>query len=188
MLYHIVSILPLSAAHPVRLRGDTTFATYDNTPRTTKYYVPGKPAAPNNNESPDAINYPLLRYADVLLLFAEAETELNGNTTAGRNALLQVRRRSNPTLPQTDPYFTELNTMSQLQLRSAIFAERDQELFFESNRRFDLQRWGVWLPVMNAIGVSKQNVVKTRLPRTLLIPLPNTEVLSSTSIQQNPGW
>ena len=184
--YYIVSIRTPTATAPA-VKGDTVFAHFQNKAQLLKYYVPGKTPAPNNNESLDAINYPLLRYADVLLTFAEAENEVNGNTAAARAALLQVRQRANPGLATTDPYLSVAG-LSQLQLRSEIFAERNHELYFECNRRFDLQRWGVWQQVMNQIGISKQNVNKNRLPRTLLLPLPNTEVLSSTNIQQNPGW
>lgn len=187
--YYLVSIIPLSAAHPVRLRGDTTFATYSNKAQILKYYVPGKPIAPNNSDSnPGATNYPLLRYADVLLTYAEAENELNGNTAAARQYYAQVRRRSNPGVTTTaDPLLNPVS-LSQTQLRSAILAERAQELHFESNRRYDLQRWGIYLQVMNQIGVSNQNIIKTRSAKHLLLPLPAAEISSSTLVMQNPGW
>ncbi len=185
--YYIVSINTKTGATPAK--GDTTFAHYSNKAQILKYYVPGKPAAPNNPDgTSDAINYPLLRYADVLLTYAEAENELNGNTADARKYYLQVRRRSNQNVTTAqDPLLNPVG-LSQLQLRSAIFAERDQELCFESNRRFDLQRWGVYLQAMNKIGISKQNVNKNRDPRTLLVPLPVSEITSNTSVTQNAGW
>ena len=184
--YYLVSVRTPTATAPAA-KGDTVFAHYQNKAQINKYVVPGKPAAPNNNESLDAINYPLLRYADVLLTFAEAENEVNGNSAAAQAALLQVRKRANPDALASDPYL-KLTSLSQTQLRNEIFAERGHELYFECNRRYDLQRWGVWQQVMNQIGISKQNVNKNRLPRTLLLPLPTTEVLSSANIQQNAGW
>ncbi|MEJ7664665.1 MAG: RagB/SusD family nutrient uptake outer membrane protein [Hymenobacter sp.] len=171
------------------MKGDTVFATYDNKAQILKYYVPGKPIAPNN---PDgnfaATNYPLLRYADVLLLAAEAENELNGNSAEAQKYYLQVRRRSNQNVTAAQDPLLAPGKLNQLQMRSAIFAERAQELAFESNRRFDLQRWGVYLQTMNEIGLSKQNVIKNRDPRNLLVPLPVAEVLANPAVTQNPGW
>ena len=187
--YRIVSIVPLTATHPVRLKGDTVFASYSNKAQILKYYVPGKPIAPNNSDgNQGATNYPLLRYADVLLTYAEAENELNGNTAEARRYYVQVRRRSNQNATTTQDPLLDPANLSQLQLRSAILAERAQEMHFESNRRFDLIRWGLYLPVMNRIGVSNQNVIKTRTARNLLLPLPTEEISSSPLITQNPGW
>ena len=185
--YRIVSINTKPGATPAK--GDTTLARYQNKAQILKYYVPGKPAAPNNPDgTSDAINYPLLRYADVLLTYAEAENEVNGNTPAARQYYVQVRRRSNPGVTTTQDPLLDPSRLSQLELRSAIFAERGQELHFESNRRYDLQRWGVFLQVMNKIGISKQSITKTRDPRTLLVPLPVSEVLSNPAVTQNAGW
>ena len=185
--YRIVSINTKPGAKPQK--GDTTLATYQNKAQILKYFVPNKPAAPNNPDgTQDAINYPLLRYADVLLTYAEAENELNGNTADARKYYLQVRRRSNQNITVVQDPLLDPSKLSQLQMRSAIFAERGQELHFESNRRYDLQRWGVYLQVMNKIGVSRQNVNKNRDPRTLLVPLPVSEVLANPSVTQNTGW
>ncbi len=185
--YRIVSINTKPGATPQK--GDTTLAYYSNKPQILKYYSPGKPVAPFNADGNLApINYPLLRYADVLLTYAEAETELNGNTADARKYYLQVRRRSNQNVTVAQDPLLDPSGLSQLQLRSAILAERAQELHFESNRRFDLQRWGVFLQVMNKIGVSRQNVNKARDPRTLLVPLPVGEVLANPAVTQNPGW
>jgi len=185
--YHIVSINTKTGARPAK--GDTTFARYQNKAQILKYYIPGKPVAPNNDDGNyGAINYPLLRYADVLLLYAEAENELNGNTADARKYYLQVRRRSNQTVTVAQDPLLDPSKLSQLQMRSAIFAERAQELAFESDRRYDLQRWGVYLQTMNQIGLSRQQVLKSRDPRTLLVPLPVAEVLANPSVTQNAGW
>ncbi len=185
--YHIVSINTKTGTRPAK--GDTTFARYQNKAQILKYYIPGKPVAPNNDDGNyGAINYPLLRYADVLLLYAEAENELNGNTADARKYYLQVRRRSNQTVTVAQDPLLDPSKLSQLQMRSAIFAERAQELAFESDRRYDLQRWGVYLQTMNQIGLSRQQVLKSRDPRTLLVPLPVAEVLANPSVTQNAGW
>ena len=185
--YYIVSVNTKTGAKPAK--GDTTFARYQNKAQILKYYVPGKPVAPNNSDGNfGATNYPLLRYADVLLIYAEAENELNGNTPDARKYYLQVRVRSNQTATVAQDPLLDPSKLNQLQMRSAIFAERGQELAFESDRRYDLQRWGVYLQTMNQIGLSKQNVLKTRDQRTLLVPLPVAEVLANPSVTQNAGW
>lgn len=185
--YRIVSIKTKPGAAPVK--GDTVFAYYQAKPFILKYYVPGKPVAPNNSDGNyAAINYPLLRYADVLLLAAEAENELNGNTPEAQKYYLQVRRRSNKDVTVAQDPLLDPSKLSQLQMRSAIFAERDQELHLESNRRFDLQRWGVYLQAMNEIGISAEKIDKRRDPRTLLVPLPVAEVLANPAVTQNAGW
>jgi len=186
--YRVVSITPLSPAHPVRLKGDTVLASYSAKAQILKYYVPGKPAAPKNSGgTPDATNFPLLRYADVLLTYAEAETELNGNTADARKYFVEVHRRSNKTAtPAQDPLLNPTG-LSQLQLRSAILEERAQELHFEANRRYDLIRWGIFLPVMSELGI-RQSINKARTQKHLLLPLPNSEVSANTSIEQNFGW
>ena len=165
--------------------GSTRLASFNNKAQIKKYFYPGKPMPPSNGESLDATNYPLLRYADVLLMFAEAENELNPASQAARDALNQVRRRSNATAPAA---FFDLSAKNQLQLRSEIVGERGRELHFEANRRFDLIRWGVYLQAMNKIGTSAQSVNKSRDPRTLLLPLPVNEIASSPAITQNPGY
>lgn len=185
--YRIVSINTKAGAAPAI--GDTTFASYQRKAQILKYYVPGKPAAPNNPDgTQDAINYPLLRYADVLLIYAEAENELNGNTADARQYYVQVRKRSNQNVTAAQDPLLDPTGLSQLQLRSAIFAERGQELAFESDRRYDLQRWGVYLPVMNKIGITREAINKNRDPRTLLVPLPVSEVTANSSVTQNAGW
>ncbi|WP_223649258.1 RagB/SusD family nutrient uptake outer membrane protein [Hymenobacter psoromatis] len=185
--YYIVSVNTKTGAKPAK--GDTTFARYQNKAQILKYYVPGKPIAPNNSDGNfGATNYPLLRYADVLLVYAEAENELNGNTPDARKYYLQVRVRSNQTATAAQDPLLDPSNLNQLQMRSAIFAERGQELAFESDRRYDLQRWGVYLQTMNQIGLSKQNVLKSRDQRTLLVPLPVAEVLANPSVTQNAGW
>ena len=73
-------------------------------------------------------NLRLLRYADILLMFAEAEFMLAGSTQAALDAINQVRRRADM------PEFTEITMQD-------IDDERVKELTFERTRYFDLLRW-----------------------------------------------
>lgn len=145
---------------------------------TTKYMDVTNDAI-NNADA----NFPFLRYADVLLIYAEALCE-TGNLSAAVDYLNMVRARSNATLAST----ASLST--QEQLRSAIIEERAKEFACEADRRWDLIRWGIYLQAMNAIGGSDDaGVMKTRQERNLLFPIPAPELNTNRAItENNPGW
>lgn len=84
------------------------------------------------------INVCMMRYADVLLMFAEAENALNGATADALNALWEVRLRAIPTLSRAefDAY------VSGKGLQQAIEDERRWEFIGEGYRKWDLLRWG----------------------------------------------
>ena len=129
-------------------------------------------------------NYPFLRYADIVLIFAEAANELYGPSAQAVEALNAVRARSNAT-PKEMSEFTD-----KASLRSAIVEERAMELALEGDRRWDLIRWGIYLQAMNALGgMDEANNVKSRSERHLLFPIPTMEVLTNDAItSNNPGW
>ncbi|QKG57050.1 RagB/SusD family nutrient uptake outer membrane protein [Hymenobacter sp. BRD128] len=86
-------------------------------------------------------NWPLIRFADVLLMFAEADNELNGPTAAGRAALLEVRTRAfggNATRAALN-----VNTGSKANMFTAIVNERLLEFGAEGIRKYDLLRWNL---------------------------------------------
>uniref|UniRef100_UPI003216D7E8 RagB/SusD family nutrient uptake outer membrane protein n=1 Tax=uncultured Draconibacterium sp. TaxID=1573823 RepID=UPI003216D7E8 len=132
-------------------------------------------------------NFPFMRYAEVILLYAEAANEVNSGPTA--EALTQVEKlniRNNSTkvtdLGETRPWTQE-------SFRSYILEERVKEFAAEGIRRFDLLRWGIYLQTMNAIDVDEKNVVKRRQERHLLLPLPANEINTNPLIEvNNPGW
>ena len=149
-------------------------------------------------------NYPFLRYADVLLILAEAANELNGPTEEAVNTLNMVRERSNAT-PRAYEQFEEpgrvkvehedgtseyVEVSPKANLRSFIIEERAMELALEGDRRWDLIRWGIYLPAMNAIGgTDEPGNVKERSEKHLLFPIPTLEVLTNKAItSNNPGW
>ena len=134
--------------------------------------------------------WPFLRYADVLLIYAEAENEL-GNEAEAVNYLNKVRQRSNATLMSSSP--------GKNALRSAIIEERAKEFACEADRRWDLIRWGIYLDAMNAIvtnkGTPEENHQddsgnnKQRTERNLLYPIPTKEMVANPNItENNPGW
>ena len=145
---------------------------------TTKYMDVSNDAIDNADA-----NWPFLRFADVILIGAEAENEL-GNTTDALTLLNKVRARCNANLGTID----ELDT--QLKLRSAIIEERAKEFACEADRRWDLIRWGIYLDAMNVFGgTDDSGVLKTRTERNLLFPIPSQELNTNQAItSNNPGW
>ena len=141
--------------------------------------------------------WPFLRYADVLLIYAEAKCELDeGVSTEAINKLNDVRGRSNATKASTTGNGA---ITTKVELRSAILEERAKEFAMEGDRRWDLIRWGIYLDAMNAIGgvnadgsatkYDENNIYKFRESKHLLWPLPTSEVDSNTAIDENnPGW
>lgn len=130
------------------------------------------------------MNVRLLRYADVVLMFAEAANEVGGaaNTTAARNALNSVRARARMGAPAGT--LPDVTTTDQNDLRDAIRHERRVELAMEHDRFFDLVRWGVAQNVLNAAG--KPNFSNSR---DVLLPIPQTQIdLSAGVLTQNPGY
>ncbi|RNI33369.1 RagB/SusD family nutrient uptake outer membrane protein [Hanamia caeni] len=126
------------------------------------------------------MNVRILRYSDVLLMYAEAANEL-GQTDEALQKLEMVRARArngdNSILP-------EVTTTDQSQLRDAIRHERRIELAMESERFFDIVRWGIADNVMAAAG--KTNFSSSR---DALLPIPQTQLdLSKGVLHQNPGY
>lgn len=137
----------------------------------------------NNNNFGWWMNVRILRYADVVLMFAEAANEVGGaaNTTAALTALNSVRFRAragnNTILP-------DVTTTDQALLRDTIRQERRVELGMEHERFFDIVRWGIAQTVLNASG--KPNFSDTR---DVLLPIPQTQIdLSQGVLTQNSGY
>lgn len=121
-----------------------------------------------------------LRYADILLVVAEALNE-NGKTQDALIYLNMVRTRARGNRPPTIvPEVTETNKD---ELRKIIWKERRSELALEQHRWFDLQRQGRAAEVMQAHG---KNYVS---PKHDLFPIPQVEIdVSGGSLTQNQGW
>ena len=146
-------------------------------------------------EWPDAdffkqqLNLPFLRYADVLLIYAEAANETGKNAEA-LTALeqLRFRARGNKTFAVAGvlPQITETNVAL---LRQLIWKERRIEMAIEGNRWFDLVRYEKVVPgyttnIMSTLGRTGFNYIKNSK-----FPLPSTFVTNSNGVlKQNPNW
>jgi hypothetical protein len=102
---------------------------------------PGKSTAKGTG-----INWPMLRYADVLLMFAEAENELNGPTGDAQGALRRVRDRAFPAAywaTKVDEYISTVSGGKE-SFFNAIVNERAWEFGGEMIRKYELIRWGIY--------------------------------------------
>ena len=147
-----------------------------------------------------AINAPVLRFADVLLMLAEAENQVNGPTVTAYNAVNQVRRRGYGLDINTISVVADLPAgLSKAQFQQAIEDERFRELCFEGTRRPDLIRWNKYVQTLNSVGneittgYASQNWGgtggKNTVDKHLLYPIPLKEMGINPNLKpQNPGW
>ena len=150
------------------------------------------------------INYHIIRYADVLLMAAEAAVETNDLASALTWVNMVRNRAKNSTYVKDaagnnaanykiEPYpaFT-----SQDMARKAVHMERRLELGMEGHRLFDLRRWGNAKSIMNAYFVNEARVItpfagkaKPYEDKFDVLPIPITAIdLSGGILQQNPGF
>jgi hypothetical protein len=110
----------------------------------------------------DAIQYfglkwQIIRYADVLLMYAEAENELNGPSIAAYNAVNQVRRRGyGKSISAADATVDLPTGLSKSSFFNAIVKERSLELGGEGIRKYDLIRWNL---LASTIAATKQTLL-----------------------------
>ncbi|RZK60400.1 MAG: RagB/SusD family nutrient uptake outer membrane protein [Pedobacter sp.] len=163
--------------------GENTATTWANPIYNHKVYTNPAMRAAYNNRSGYWMNIRILRYADVVLMYAEAANEVGGvaNTTAALAALNSVRARARNGNAAILP---NIVTTDQGVLRTAIQQERRIELAMEYDRFFDLVRWGISQNVLTAAG--RTGFVATR---DNLLPIPQTQIdLSKGVLTKNTGY
>jgi hypothetical protein len=139
---------------------------------------------------------PLIRYAEILLDYAEAANEYEGPTVNVYNAVQAVRQRAG-----LNPYQLPAG-LSQTEMRTYIQNERRIELAFEGHRFWDVRRWKIAPQTENiqamgmevdkngtAVTYNSFNVTKHNFrPAMYLWPFPISETGKSASLIQNPGY
>ncbi len=153
----------------------------------------------NKQKNNTSINYPLLRYADVLLMYAEAANEVNGAPTDSAYwAINQVRRRAYKYPLNTPNVKCDIATgLSDQEFRLAVQDERYRELCFEALRRNDLIRWGKYISTMKTMAqqmpagasVMAATAANNIQQKNILFPIPIGELSLNPGIgKQNAGW
>ncbi|MBK0383304.1 RagB/SusD family nutrient uptake outer membrane protein [Pedobacter sp. SD-b] len=163
--------------------GENTATTWANPIYNHKAYVSPAFRAKYGYNSGYWMNLRILRYADVVLMYAEAANELGGtaNTTIALTALNSVRARARNGNTAVLPDITITN---QDQLRTIIHHERRIELAMEYDRFFDLVRWGESQSALSAAGKNNFNA-----SRDNLLPIPQAQIdLSKGVLTQNAGY
>ena len=131
------------------------------------------PAATANGEGSN--NFPLLRYADVLLMYAEALNEQAPNNDDAYKSINKIRNRAG--LPNLTA------GLNQSQFRDSLLLERRLELAFEGHRWYDLVRTKRLISALN----SQNSSIKVE-ERHYLYPIPQTERDVNAKLEQNKGY
>lgn len=143
------------------------------------------------------INFPILRYADVLLMYAEAINEYAGAPDdQAKEAVREIRRRAGV---KTD----ESLLGDYRSFRDLVRNERGRELAFEGLRKWDLIRWGTFVEKMHNAGTNQPTENKYRnvsytnyasanyanvTARHIYLPIPTKELAVNHALRQNPLW
>ena len=144
-------------------------------PHMHKYYDPTTPSAPQQS----SVNVPYIRYAEVLLILAEAINEVDGPTAAAYEPIDKVRARAGiKSLSELSP------SLSKDDFREAVFEERRKELAYEFQRWFDLTRRGADYYVAKLHAAGKTNAQ----PKHIRFPIPQRELDLNPNLKQNPDW
>jgi hypothetical protein len=185
-------------------RRDVTFVRRYKSPTNGQYYgtpIPN-PAVPNDsvpffnkyfdpaaisNTAESGANSNVLRFAEVLLIHAEAENELNGPTNKAYASLNRVRHRAG---------LDDLTEgLTQDAFRDSVYLDRRLELVYEYQRWFDLIRQtgsehtgvgpegkGILLKALHKVGKTNAEA------KHYLYPVPYAERIRNPKLTQNPGW
>ncbi|MBB3054625.1 RagB/SusD family nutrient uptake outer membrane protein [Mucilaginibacter gotjawali] len=133
---------------------------------------------PLTTQAQSGINYPVIRYSEILLLYAEVQNEINGTPTPDAyNAINQVRTRAN--VPGLTP------GLNQADFRDSVFLERRKEFIQEGQRWFDLVRRG-GTTLVDALH--KYPAKAAASSKNTLFPIPQVEIQLNPKLTQNPGY
>lgn len=164
------------------------------------------------NDNEESYDYPVIRYAEVLLTYAEAVFERNDAISDADldKSLNLVRSRVNKTMPKLSNGFVTANGLN---MRTEIRRERNIELYYEGFRLDDLKRWktaetempmplqGVvwtgtrWQTRWTGASSQLQNGIVTIegsgrqwTEKHYLLPIPTQQIALNRQINQNTGW
>lgn len=152
-------------------------------------------------------NFPIFRYADVLLMFAEAKNEVDGpgsGTDSVYNYMRAIRSRAGIQKGSAPNEYGLANGLTKDQMREAIRHERRVELAFEEQRYWDLRRWKIAETVYNQplhgmritkIGTTLNYQVEELAtpfnfyaPKMYRYAIPYSEIIKNNNLVQNEGY
>ena len=138
------------------------------------------------------INNKQIRYADVLLMYAEACAE-TGKEAEAIDALNQVRGRAMMADYPGYKFCINGEEVANPTLKQAIRHERRVELAMEGHRWFDLCRWGVAKETMDAYKATESDEAQAQMAEFIkgkheLFPIPSDELDLNSALEQNPGY
>jgi hypothetical protein len=156
--------------------GKTVYYTGPSAPYFNKFV--DYSLSPLTTQAQSGINYPVIRYADVLLLYAEVQNEINGApSTDAYAAINKVRTRAN---------VANLTTgLSQVAFRDSVFLERRKEFIQEGHEWFDLVRQGGTVLVD---ALHKYTAKAAASSKNNLFPIPQVEIQIDPKLTQNTGY
>lgn len=145
-----------------------------------KYLDPQDMAVPNQSE----LAFMLIRYAEVLLNYAEAKIELNQIDASVLDAINLVRARGYGVAATQTTLYPAIKTTNQTELRAIVRRERKIELAGEGLRVFDIRRWNIAEKVMNGIlfGKAMNKAIYYSLPKPALDENSSPDYTSFTSL------
>ncbi len=138
---------------------------------------------PDEVEWRSGINERILRYSDILLLYAECLNELN-RTSEAYPYIQEVRDRAD-----LEDLATVHPGMAQETMREQLDHERALEFCFEAQRYVDLVRWGYFNdPEKVEMLISRDPEYENWIPGREYLAIPPTEIDVNSNLNQNPGW
>ncbi|PSL47831.1 putative outer membrane starch-binding protein [Chitinophaga niastensis] len=150
----------------------------DNTNKVDVWFGP-KWYRLDADERNSGLDIYVLRYADVLLMLAEAANE-NGHPGVALEALNEVRRRAG---------LADAKGLAQDAFRNEIYDERAKELCGEGHRRLDLVRWGKYPQAARDASVTEEAALSASYKDYYsLLPIPATETQKNPALGQNKGY
>ena len=170
------------------------------------YFTGGKYLDPNSAQNDGGSDFIVLRYADVIMMYAEVENEINGNTpltaadstnfTSRLYQLNRIRKRASGSNPAAVPaYLYNSSTVkTQAAFRTTIQKERRREFCEEDQRWYDLIRWGepYFMTSINAhlVATKAANLLTDDHQMIYEIPQREIDIASGYGITmpQNPGY
>jgi hypothetical protein len=176
------------------------YAVYSYTGYAPKKYVPNLADFPDMWNT--GLNIPVIRYAEILLSYAEAKIELNQIDNSVYAAIDEVRQRAGMPVVNQSAYNTQTT------LRELIRRERRVELALEGLRWFDIQRWHIGGEVMNGpvfgprlgtvdsetgeLALTSERIVSEQRSfdesKNYVWPIPQREIDINKSMEQNLNY